>query len=332
MHLSDQPLQGGAVQLLIDFLDAHHLNQSNIYAELLQKRGIKQITHREWWDYLSQIKELDVPDHVGLLIGQSIDPRHLGTFGYLLLSAPTLGAAVLDAQRYLPLLHQSDGIVIEPLNTQIRLRWTTHYGPSNQTSDEVYYSAILRIIQTCLGRKDITFDSIGFAFEEPAYSNEFQKIFRCPIQWALPNTEIIFQQSHLSLPVDQYNNDLHALLKREAVNHKGAITHDHEFICCVTQALEDGLQNGTFSATHVSRKLGMSRSTLHRRLSEQQLSFNVLLQRLRCEKAKIHLVNKKLQVTEIAYLLGYSDSSSFTRAYQEWTGETPTVYRAKRTS
>lgn len=328
MKLSDQPLQGGAIQLLIDFLLAHHLDKSNVYKELQQIRGTKQITHREWWGFLAQIKALDVPDHVGLLIGQSVDPRHLGTFGYLLLSAPTLGAAVLDAQRYLPLLHQSDGIVIEPLNTQIRLRWTTHYGPSDQTSDEVYYSAILKIIQTCLGRKDITFESIGFVFKEPTYSKEFHEIFRCPIRWSLPNTEVIFQQSYLTLPVDPYNKDLHDLLEREAVNYKGTIRHDHEFVCSVSLALEEGLTEGTFSATHISRKLGMSRSTLQRRLSEQQLSFHTLLQQHRCEKARLHLGNKKLQITEIAYLLGYSDLSSFTRAYQNWTGETPTQYRA----
>ena len=73
----------------------------------------------------------------------------------------------------------------------------------------------------------------------------------------------------------------------------------------------------------------MSPRTLQRKLRLEQSSFADVLDRTRKHFASCYLQERGLQLTEIAYLLGFSEQSAFTRAFQRWYGVSPTQYRAK---
>ena len=71
----------------------------------------------------------------------------------------------------------------------------------------------------------------------------------------------------------------------------------------------------------------MSKRTLARKLSDEGLSFNEILQQLRRDLAVRYLDDRKLHVSKIAWLLGFREVSAFTHAYKRWTGKTPTELR-----
>ena len=81
----------------------------------------------------------------------------------------------------------------------------------------------------------------------------------------------------------------------------------------------------------IARKLGYSRSTLHRRLAAEGETFEVILDDLRRRMALDYLDSRKVSVDEAAYLTGFSDASAFSRAFRRWTGTTPGKFRSGAT-
>jgi len=74
--------------------------------------------------------------------------------------------------------------------------------------------------------------------------------------------------------------------------------------------------------------LAMSERSLQRRLSDEGLSFQVLLSETRHQLALEYLRDPSLAIVEVAYMLGYEDQNSFFRAFRQWEGKTPSVWRA----
>lgn len=83
---------------------------------------------------------------------------------------------------------------------------------------------------------------------------------------------------------------------------------------------------GTLDA--VARELSVSARTLHRRLAEEATTFKEVLHTTRESLARHYLANGSLLSSQIAFLLGYDESSSFYRAFHNWTGLTPERVRA----
>jgi AraC-like DNA-binding protein len=79
----------------------------------------------------------------------------------------------------------------------------------------------------------------------------------------------------------------------------------------------------------VARRLGVSERTLQRRLSERETTFTDVVDDTRRAIAEDHLRRDKLSVGEIAFLLGYSEPSAFSRAFHRWTGAWPADFRAR---
>lgn len=81
------------------------------------------------------------------------------------------------------------------------------------------------------------------------------------------------------------------------------------------------------AAENVAQRLGISTRTMRRRLSDEGFTFNDAKNLARERRAKYLLVNSRASLTEIAFELGYSELSAFSRAFRGWVGETPQAYR-----
>jgi AraC-like DNA-binding protein len=97
----------------------------------------------------------------------------------------------------------------------------------------------------------------------------------------------------------------------------------------VENAIAALLPNEQAHADAVAAQLGMSSRTLARKLAAEGLSFAAILRDLRAALARRYLMDRSLRISQIAWLLGYSEVGTFTRAFQRWTGKTPSAARAK---
>ena len=79
----------------------------------------------------------------------------------------------------------------------------------------------------------------------------------------------------------------------------------------------------------VAKELGLSPRNLQRNLKAVHLSFSQILDDMRAQAARYYLHDPKVPIAEIADWVGFSEASSFTRAFRRWTGTTPTAYRKR---
>jgi AraC-like DNA-binding protein len=89
----------------------------------------------------------------------------------------------------------------------------------------------------------------------------------------------------------------------------------------------DALPSGRVTEDDVARTLNMSKRTLHRKLNENRETFRSILVQVRKDLARYYVRKPDFSITEIAFLLGYADTSAFSRAFRSWFGHSPTKAR-----
>ncbi len=95
----------------------------------------------------------------------------------------------------------------------------------------------------------------------------------------------------------------------------------------VRAEIMEQLPNGNLSDESVAEALHMTSRTLHRRLKEHDTSFRDVLGEVRRELAEQYIADPTLTLTEITFLLGFAEASSFSRAFRRWTGQSPSAAR-----
>ena len=104
---------------------------------------------------------------------------------------------------------------------------------------------------------------------------------------------------------------------------------ESDFFAAVRRAIAESMREGDPKLGRVIKKLSISQRTLERRLKEQGAVFKKLVDDTRRRFALNYLIDRKRTLTEIAFLLGYSEVSAFNRAFRRWTGSTPLEHRRK---
>jgi AraC-like DNA-binding protein len=156
----------------------------------------------------------------------------------------------------------------------------------------------------------------------PAVTPEFSAFFGVEVRKA-PAASLLFAAEDAARPFLTANERMWqefepSLKQRLSELDQSASTSER-----VRSALLELLPSGANSIEAVCRKLGTSARTLQRRLSEEGETFQSILNRTREALARHYLKRPELTASEISFLLGYEDPSSFFRAFATWTGITP---------
>jgi len=161
----------------------------------------------------------------------------------------------------------------------------------------------------------------------PRHRGLLEARFGCPVRFSAPHNALVFRNRDLDRPFVTYNQELLSALgpHLEAELEAGAAASDLGDE--VKRTLKRSLAGSRPTIPSVAADLGMSPRTLQRRLREIKLSFKQLLTDARRELARHYLLKSKVELTEIAFLLGYEDANSFFRAFLDWEGRPPGEWR-----
>ncbi len=91
----------------------------------------------------------------------------------------------------------------------------------------------------------------------------------------------------------------------------------------VEERIETLLETGEARIERVASDMGLSRQTLYRRLRDEEVTFEDLLDKLRHRLALRYLRQERMSVKAASYRLGFSDPAAFSRAFKRWTGASP---------
>lgn len=318
---------------VIGFLQ-NYLNIANLdlprYSKKLNDLSLKQqMSFQQWWDLLDELEaELNTPA-LGLEVGRHIKVEHCGVLGYLFRTSRNLGEALLCFKRFQRLIYAGSQAEIKHLNLQtFSIEWDPDFGYSSQLSDELLLSSMTSITREIIAPH--TLNLVEVTFTQPIIEKNlriYASFFDCPVLEKQQKLSISFQVSDLTCPILYEDQNLHKLLGKQA---EALLSHQTEvdiFIVALGDTIIRCLHEGQADAAVVANQLNISVRTLHRRLKAKNRIYSEVLKDMRKSMAIKYLSDPKLTLAEVALLLGYSEQSTFSRAFSSWYGKSPLQYK-----
>ena len=164
-------------------------------------------------------------------------------------------------------------------------------------------------------------------YAEPADTSAHEELFAAPLRFLSGKRALIFSVEDLDAPLRLAEPGLCGVLDAHAQQLLSNLPTVGAFSDRVRELLASELAGGDASAQDIARRLKMSVRTLHRRLTEEGTSHKRLVENLRLDLARTYLGDRGIAISEVAYLLGFSEPSAFHRAFRRWTGKTPADFR-----
>lgn len=168
--------------------------------------------------------------------------------------------------------------------------------------------------------------SIGVTFNRPKNVRELERVLGCPVQFNQPYNTLILEKQHVEEQVVSSDYSLLQVLVTHA-EEKVAAMQQSGFYEVVKRSVVNMVKPEFPTIEQVAGHLNMSVRTFQRKLKEEGYSYKAVIDELRHEFAISYLRKPELTIGEIAYLLGYADTSAFIRSFKRWTGQTPSAYR-----
>jgi AraC-like DNA-binding protein len=184
---------------------------------------------------------------------------------------------------------------------------------------------------TCARVRDLSASPVEYlevhlAIPRPLAGQRYERFFDCPVRYDAPHSTLVMTRLSWEAPLERSEPRLRDILQRHADTLMAAVRHD-DGLAPVRTEIQRQLPNGAPKLGTVAKALAMSARTLQCRLQEHGTSFQALVDEERAAAARAYLSDARLGLDEIAFLLGYSEASAFSRAFKRWTGRTPQGYR-----
>ena len=244
-------------------------------------------------------------------------------FDYAGVASATLGAALKRVSRYSALVLEGYEIVLRREASMgfmcFRPRAGVHTPPAGV---EHFIGVGIVASRHWLGAEVPV--EVHFRHEAPDDTSAHLALFGGPVRFGQPDDAIVFPAVAMDLPLKEADPELSAVLDAQASRLLSEERARQTALSVrVRGVLAAELADGAPTAERVAQRLKMSPRTLRRRLKDEGTSHQRLLDELRHELALKLLEVEGLGIDEVAQRLGFSESTSFHRAFKRWTGRTP---------
>ena len=251
----------------------------------------------------------------------------LHALGYALAASSTLMDFCRRLERYFRLVSQAAKVSVSEADGKVYLRFEHLVDVSGETEDAFFGFLVLAMRR--LYKADFNPVRVEFHRSMPREGGEpYEKLMRAPVSFSHTASLLVFDQGDLRQPLAGSCPELAQVNDNIAIDYLARLDRS-DVITGVTKKIIDLLPDGECSRDKVASALGMSPSTLHLKLSQHGTNFQQLLDETRKELGCSYVKQPTRSVTEITFLLGFNDTSNFTRAFKRGTGMSPTEYRHK---
>jgi len=267
----------------------------------------------------------------GLEVAQRMRPTTFHALGYAWLASPTLQEALERATRYFAVV--SDGLSLElkrPRAGESVLVFKTTAAGIGRFAIASTDAGLAAIVMLCRMSNGPEWHpkAVRTVRPKPKAAATFARFFGAPIEYDAREAALIFSTDDLSRPLPSANRELaianDAVLKRLIARLRMGDIEGQ-----VRGAIVERLASGAVLQGEIATGLALSERTLQRKLAEAGTNFQRVLDGVRRELGEAYVREGSRSITEIAYLLGFSDPANFTRAFRRWLGVAPKGLAAK---
>jgi AraC-like DNA-binding protein len=168
---------------------------------------------------------------------------------------------------------------------------------------------------------------LKLAFSKPQYPEKYREVFGIMPEFECEHNEMIFENAALLIPMKAYNPETFLVLSQHLESRLIQLSNSEKVTDKVKKVLYTSFKYQFPDIDSVAEKLNFSSRTLQRKLSEEDTSFKEVLQETRFGIAQQLLSQDHLTVSEISYILGYSDLANFSRSFKKYSGKSPLEYK-----
>lgn len=275
---------------------------------------------------LNRAAEVTGIAHFGLLLSQRQTFEKLGAVGYLVRHAPDLRTSIDRLMRHFR-THDTGSMTrleVDGAHTLWRHRLGGVADDSAVQQTELAMGLACQFTRSALGETWAP-SAVYFEHGAPADSRPYEAVFRCPVLFGQTLTALELATADLSRPLRQSDAGLFRILQQHVERIEEGLGEDTGGK--VRQLLLQNIEDGLYRLDDVAARLGLRRYALQRRLKAEGTSFQRILDDVRYELARRYLRESTTPISEIAGLLGYSESAVFTRTFTRRAGMAPNAWR-----
>lgn len=170
---------------------------------------------------------------------------------------------------------------------------------------------------------------LNFSYKKPDNIEKYVEVFGQNPTFETENNEMIFDNATLMVPMKAFNPETFQLLNQYLESRLVQLSSSEKVTDKVKKILHSSFKYEFPDIESVADKLQITARTLQRKLSVEQTTFKEILQETRFGIAKQLLKQNQLTVSEISYMLGYSDIGNFSRSFKKYVGESPIEFKEK---
>lgn len=263
----------------------------------------------------------------GLLTARFWHPSTFGVLGYAMLASSTLRRALERLIRYQRMVAEESRVSLTETPNGLVVR---NDNPRHQSGEfpllvDVALTFWLAMLRFNYGERLIPVE-VNLMRPRPGCADRYVDFFRCPVNFSARENSLVLPHAALDELLPSRDRDM-AMLHDKVMQQYLARQERDEWINKVREQIIANLPEGRAEKEEIASALHMSSSTLLRRLKEKGTSFADLVNETRKDLALDYLGDDSISLIEISYLLGFADSSTFSRAFRRWTGQTPSAVR-----
>jgi AraC-like DNA-binding protein len=251
-------------------------------------------------------------------------PPHngLAVLFYAARNSATLRSAYETIARYLRIIHDTPGIHFDVSDGEARWFGNPKIPPQ---ASEFLMATILGLGRRMAGSRCRP-EAVRFEHAALADAAPHHRVFGVRVEFDQPATEIVFARAVIDLPVVGADPALYAMVAERADELLARVPQSERPIDRVRECIVRMVGTSRIEIEDVARSSGTSTRSLQRMLHAAGLSFRQVVDDVRRELALRHMHAGRLSVSELAFVLGFADATSFHRAFRRWTGSAPGEY------
>lgn len=266
---------------------------------------------------------------IGLRIAERVAVGALGAFEYLLRSSKSVRTAFDQADRFMKVIDELTRMAIFEEGEQARIRmWRDGGYPIPAHGTECVFLVIAGI-----GKKEFPSSPLReVCFSHKAHGDPaiYAQHFGCNVRFEAPHDELVIERALLDAPLSRADAGLAMVLEEHVQRLLQALPDEDPFVRRARGALLTALGEGNVSLDALATTLHMSPRTLRRRLTEHGVAYKTLLDEVRRELALQYVARNTESLDALSQRLGFTEPSTFYRAFKRWTGTTPAQYRSSK--
>ena len=275
--------------------------------------------------------------HFGLRFGTTYHPRHAGVVGNLALASRTVRGALQTIGRYLPTMVDSAIYRLE-VEGGMAFSYSYYIDPLMMTyrqKNDWGVAFVCNVIRLGLGEPNWAPAEVvlpQLAAESAAGRRERMGLLRAKVRSGHAWAGMRFDAAVLERPMKTADAMIERLMRHYGDLQLAGLETQRDELERLRRSIAQLVVEGDSSVERLAHSLGWSVRTLQRRLAAQGLNYSDVLAQVRKTLALNLLENPSLGISQIAYVLGYSEVSTFNHAFRRWVGQPPRDYRNSRKS